>query len=89
MACLISATFDAFTGVFATLAPMLLNCAEVAPKLTLVLLAGVGGGVSAGFVVAARAFTSPAGVSGKELLDLSIFTGITFLLVRFNLVSAD
>jgi len=89
MACLISATFDAFTnGVFATLLSMLRNCAEVVPRFTLVPLAAGGDALSPGFVAEARAFPSPAGASGKGLLDLSIFTGITFLLVRLNLLSA-
>jgi hypothetical protein len=87
MACLISATFDAFTnGVFATLLSMLRNCAEVVPRFTLVPLAA--GVLFSGFAMAARAFPSPVGASGKGLLDLSIFTGITFLLVRLYFLSA-
>lgn len=94
MAFLISATFDAFTGgVFVALLPMLRNCAEAAPRFTLVLLtlavgAVAGGALSPDFAMGARAFPSPLGASGKELLDLSIFTGITFLLVRLYFVSA-
>jgi hypothetical protein len=90
MACLIAATFDAFTGgVFVALLPMLRNCVEVVPRFTLVLLAAtVDGALSPDFATGVRAFPSPAGASGKELLELSIFTGITFLLVRLNLVSA-
>jgi len=86
---LISATFDAFTkGVFATLLSMLRNCAEVVPRFTLVLLAAAGdGALSPDFAAGARTFPS-AGTSGKGLLDLSIFTGITFLLVRLYFVSA-
>ena len=78
MACLISATFDAFTGVFPALPPKLLNCAEVVPKLTLVPLAAVDDELPAGFAVAGRTFTSPLGEIGKGVLDLSIFTGVTF-----------
>src|ERR1017187_6277007 len=89
MACFISATFDEFTvGVFVALLPMLRNCAEVAPRFTLVLLATADGVLSAGFATVARTLPSPAGESGKELFELSIFTVITFLLVRSNLSSA-
>jgi hypothetical protein len=90
MACLIAATFAAFTGgVLVALPPMLRNCTEVVPRFTLVLLAAaVDGALSSGFATGARAFPSPAEARGKELLELSIFTGITFLLVRLNFVSA-
>ena len=89
MAFLISATFAAFTGgVFVALLPVLRNCAEVVPRFTLVLLTAGDGGLSTGFAMGARAFPSPAEGSGKELLELSIFMGITFLLVRLSSVSA-
>jgi hypothetical protein len=90
MAFLISATFVAFTGVFVALPPMLRNCAEVVPRFTLVLftLAAADGALSPDFAIGARAFTSPPEASGKEVLELSIFTGITFFLVRLYFVSA-
>ena len=89
MACLISATLVAFTvGVLAALPPMLRNCADVAPRFTLVLLAAAEGALSPGFAMGARTLPSPLGATGKELLDLSIFTGITFLLDLLILVSA-
>ena len=74
MAFLISATFDAFTGgAFVTLLPMLRNCAEVAPRFTLVLFIPASGAAE-DVALDARAFPSPLGESGKELLELSIFT---------------
>jgi len=81
MACLISATFDAFTGTFIALLPMLRNCAEVVPRFTVVLLAALGAGASPGFATAVRAFPSPPEGGSKGLLELSIFTGITFFLL--------
>jgi len=87
MACFISATFDAFTGALVALFPMLRNCAEAVPRFTLVLLVAADA-LFSGFATGARAFPSPTEDSGKGLLDLSIFTGITFLLVRLGFLSA-
>jgi len=89
MACLISATFDAFiVGVLTTPLSMLRNCAEVVPIFTLVLLVAVDGALSPDFAPGARPLLSPVGARGKGLLGLSIFTVITFLLGRLYLLSA-
>jgi len=89
MACFISATFAAFTGEeFVAPPSMLRNCMVVAPRFTLVPLLTEDAALSPGFAMDARTFPSPAEGSGKGLLDLSIFTGITFLLVRLYLLSA-
>lgn len=61
------------------LASMLSKCAEVAPRCTLVPLAVEGcGEAAAGLAARACACPSPAGVTGKGLVDFSIFTAITF-----------
>ena len=74
-----AATLAEFTGgVLAVLLPMPSNCAEDEPRLTLVLLVS-DGGLFAGFAIGARAFPSLLGAAGKGLLELSIFTGITFI----------
>ena len=61
---------------------MLLNCTEVVPRFTLVLFTLTPEAVEddaapPDFATGARAFPSPGGVGDKELLELSIFTGIT------------